>query len=54
VTLSGSDPANRIVLLQFESMDAVKAWNAKEGPFERSVGDKYASFSTFAIEGVAP
>ena len=33
---------------------AVKAWNAKEGPFERSVGDKYATFNTFAIEGMAP
>jgi uncharacterized protein (DUF1330 family) len=54
ITLSGADPSNRVVLLQFESMDAVKAWNAKEGPFERSVGDKYATINTFAIEGMAP
>jgi uncharacterized protein (DUF1330 family) len=40
VTLTGADPANRVVLLQFPNMDAVKAWNAKEAPFERSVGDK--------------
>jgi uncharacterized protein (DUF1330 family) len=50
--LTGAAPPNRVVLLQFESMDAVKAWYAKENPFEREVGDKYASFQTFAIEGV--
>ena len=54
VTLTGADPANRVVLLQFPNMDAVKAWNAKEAPFERSVGDKYATFNTFAIEGATP
>jgi hypothetical protein len=35
-------------------MDAVKAWYAKEGPYERSVGDKYATFNTFAIEAMTP
>ena len=37
---------NRVVMLQFESMDAVKTWYDQERLFERSVGDRYASLST--------
>jgi uncharacterized protein (DUF1330 family) len=50
--LTGPAAPNRVVLLQFESIEKVKEWNAKEGPFEREVGDKYATFRTIAIPGV--
>lgn len=52
VTFDGTPPPNRVVVLQFESMDKAKAWN--ESPVDkaaRKIGDKYASFRTFAVEG---
>jgi uncharacterized protein (DUF1330 family) len=52
ISMSGSPPPNRVVLLQFADMDAVKAYNAKQRQLEAEVGDKYASFRAFGIEGV--
>ncbi|MGO9045540.1 MAG: DUF1330 domain-containing protein [Xanthobacteraceae bacterium] len=55
IAYSGAAPANRIVLLQFENMDAVKAWwDGGGGDIEKKVGSKYATFRTLAIEGVTP
>jgi uncharacterized protein (DUF1330 family) len=51
ISLSGSPPPNRVVLLQFADMDAVKAFNAKEQQLEADVGHKYASFRAVGIEG---
>jgi uncharacterized protein (DUF1330 family) len=51
IGLSGSPPPNRVVLLQFPDMDAVKAFSAKEQQLEADVGNKYASFRAFGIEG---
>jgi uncharacterized protein (DUF1330 family) len=54
VTFDGAPPPNRVVILQFESMDAAKAWNDSPGQKDtRKIGDKYATFRTFAVEGVA-
>ena len=47
-----SAPRNRVVLLQFADMDAVKAFYAKLHPLEADVGSKYASFREVAIEGI--
>jgi uncharacterized protein (DUF1330 family) len=52
ISLSGSPPPNRVVLLQFADMDAAKAFNAKEKQLEAEVGNKYASFRAIGIEGV--
>jgi uncharacterized protein (DUF1330 family) len=54
VTLTGSEPPNRVVLLQFANMDAVQA-RRKEGEadLENNVGEKYAKFRAYAVEGVA-
>jgi uncharacterized protein (DUF1330 family) len=52
ISLSGAKPPNRVVLLQFTDMDAVKAFNDKQGRLEADVGHKYASFRAIAIEGV--
>jgi uncharacterized protein (DUF1330 family) len=52
--LSGASPANRIVLLQFETIDKAKAWYADgQAEREKKLGSKVASsFRILAIEGV--
>jgi uncharacterized protein (DUF1330 family) len=52
ISLSGSPPPNRAVLIQFADMDAVKAFYAKERALEADVGSKYASFRIVRIEGI--
>jgi uncharacterized protein (DUF1330 family) len=53
ISLSGSEPANRVVILQFENMDAVKAWREQGAmDMENTVGSKYAAFRIYAVEGV--
>jgi uncharacterized protein (DUF1330 family) len=52
IGLSGSPPPNRVVLLQFPDMEAVKAFNDKERQLEADVGNKYASFRAIGIEGI--
>jgi uncharacterized protein (DUF1330 family) len=43
----------RVVILQFENMDKAKAWNdSQEQKDSRKIGDKYATFQTFAVEGI--
>jgi uncharacterized protein (DUF1330 family) len=54
-SFDGDPPPNRVIILQFESMDAAKAWDASQANKDvRKIGDKYATFRTFAVEGVAP
>jgi uncharacterized protein (DUF1330 family) len=52
ISLDGSPPANRVVLLQFSDMDTLKAFNVKQRQLEADVGNKYASFRAIGIEGV--
>jgi uncharacterized protein (DUF1330 family) len=53
MSLAGSEPANRVVILQFPNMDSVKKWQ-DEGAMdmENTVGSKYAKFRIYAVEGV--
>jgi uncharacterized protein (DUF1330 family) len=51
IGMKGSPPPNRVVLLQFSDMDALKAFYAKQAKLEEELGDKYASFRVVAIEG---
>ena len=55
VSLVGDPPPNRVVILQFPNMDAVKEWR-EEGAMdmENTVGSKYAKFRIYAAEGVSP
>jgi uncharacterized protein (DUF1330 family) len=54
VALAGSEPPNRVVILQFANMDAVTAWRKEgEADLENDVGEKYAKFRVYAVEGVA-
>jgi uncharacterized protein (DUF1330 family) len=55
VSLSGTEPPNRVVILQFANMDAVKEWRDQGAmDMENTVGNKYASFRIYGVEGVAP
>ena len=52
VSLVGDPPPNRVVILQFDNMDAVKTWQAEGAmDMENTVGSKYAAFRIFAVEG---
>ena len=54
-SINGQPPANRVIVLQFENMDKVKAWQAGGGrDTQEKIGNKYATFRTFAVEGVMP
>lgn len=54
MSLAGTEPPNRVVLLQFANIDAVKAWRKEgEADLENDVGEKYAKFRVYAVEGVS-
>jgi uncharacterized protein (DUF1330 family) len=51
--LSGAPPANRVVLIRYENMDALKKWWDGGGrDIQEKVGTKYATFRVFAIDGI--
>ena len=52
VALDGAPPGTRVAINQFGSFEAVQAWrNSAEFKAARKIGDKYAKFRAFAIEG---
>jgi uncharacterized protein (DUF1330 family) len=52
--LVGDPPPNRVVILQFQNMDAVKAWRDQGAEdMENTLGSKYAKFRIYAVEGVS-
>ncbi len=53
VVYEGPSPGTRVAINAFDSLDAVQAWRNSD-PFKeaRKVGDKYAKFRSFAIEGL--
>ena len=53
VALEGPPPGTRVAINQFDSIDAVRAWRASaDYKAARKIGDKYAKFRAFAIEGI--
>jgi uncharacterized protein (DUF1330 family) len=53
VVLEGPSPGTRVAINQFDSLEAVQAWRASaDYKAARKIGDKYAKFRAFAIEGV--
>jgi uncharacterized protein (DUF1330 family) len=53
VVLEGPPPGTRVAINQFDSLDAVQAWrNSDQFKESRKIGDKYAKFRAFAIEGL--
>jgi uncharacterized protein (DUF1330 family) len=52
-TLEGSPPKPRVTILVWDSLEQVQAWrNSAEYKEVRKIGDKYATFRAFAVEGV--
>ena len=55
VSLYGDPPKNRIVINAFDNLDAaVAAYNSADYKEAKTIGDKYATFRTYAVEGAAP
>jgi uncharacterized protein (DUF1330 family) len=53
VVLEGPSPGTRVAINEFDSMDAVQAWRGSaEYKAARKIGDKYAKFRAFAVEGI--
>ena len=54
VAISGTPP-KRIVINRFDNLDqAVAAYNSPAYKEARAIGEKYGTFRTFAVEGLAP
>jgi uncharacterized protein (DUF1330 family) len=53
VVLEGPSPGTRVAINQFDSLDTVQEWrNSDQFKEARTIGDKYAKFRAFAIEGL--
>jgi uncharacterized protein (DUF1330 family) len=51
--IEGEPPKSRVVVLQWESMEKMQAWlNSPANKELRKIGDKYAKFRIFAVEGL--
>ena len=52
-SLEGAPVANRVAIQQWDSLEKLQAWrNSAEFKKAREIGDKYAKFRTFTIEGL--
>jgi uncharacterized protein (DUF1330 family) len=55
ISISGSPPAPRISVIQFDSLDKAQAWiNSPAIQAAIPIGKKYATFRTYQVEGVSP
>jgi uncharacterized protein (DUF1330 family) len=53
VVFEGPPPATRVAINAFDSLEAAQAWrNSSQFKQARKIGDKYAKFRSFAIEGL--
>jgi uncharacterized protein (DUF1330 family) len=53
--IDGDPPKSRVIVLAFESIDKAQAAFGSAAYREgRKIGDKYAKFRVFAVEGVSP
>ena len=54
-SIDGAPPAKRVIISQFDSLEkAVAAYKSPAYMEARKIGDQYAKFRIFAVEGVAP
>jgi len=54
IAAQGAAPAPRVVVIQFESLDKAQAWwDSPAQKAAQAIGDKYASFRSFLVEGLA-
>jgi uncharacterized protein (DUF1330 family) len=55
MSIDGTQPNNRLVIInQWDSLEQIQAWfSSPEYQKAREVGNKYAKFQIFAVEGLA-
>ena len=52
VAIEGSAPNARVIINVFDNLDAaVQAYNSADFKAAKTIGDKYATFGTYAVEG---
>jgi uncharacterized protein (DUF1330 family) len=52
--LEGEPPKTRIVVIAFDSLEKIQAWrNSEKFKEARKIGDKYAKYRSYALEGMA-
>ena len=52
-SIEGAPPAPRVAIQQWESMEKILAWrNSAEYKEARKIGEKYATFRSFAVVGM--
>ena len=52
-SFDGAPPKSRVIIIRWDSMEQLKTWfDSPAYRAARKVGDKYAKFHTFAIEGL--
>jgi uncharacterized protein (DUF1330 family) len=55
ISFQGAPPASRVVVFQFDSLDKAQAWwNSPANKAAQAIGDKYATFHVYAVEGLSP
>ena len=53
-SLEGTPPKSRVTIQVWDSLEQAQAWrNSADYKATRKIGDKYATFRAFAVEGVA-
>jgi uncharacterized protein (DUF1330 family) len=53
VSFEGAPPGTRVAINEFDTLEAAQAWRASAQYKEaRKVGEKYAKFRSFAVEGL--
>ena len=53
VVFEGAPPETRVTINQFDSIEAAQNWrNSAQYKEDRKVGDKYATYRSFAVEGL--
>jgi uncharacterized protein (DUF1330 family) len=54
ISFQGEPPAPRVVVIKFESMDKAQSWwNSQARKNADAIGEKYATFRIYAVEGLS-
>jgi uncharacterized protein (DUF1330 family) len=55
ISFEGAPPAPRVVVFRFDSMDGAQSWWSSQGRNDAdAIGENYATFRVYAVEGVSP
>ena len=54
IPIEGAPPKPRVAVSMWDSVEKIQAWrNSKEYKENRKIGDRYAKFRSYAVEGVS-